>query len=112
MATSYKTLWQEEKRKADQLQDEVVKLRAEVERTAQVVDLAGIARHLRVERFTPQQWRQRDLLPPVDFPKIREPLWYASTIKQKFADPTRRVWYEEAEDPWFDDVRGDVSPAA
>jgi len=44
----------------------------ELERTRQIVDLAGIARHMLVERFTPQQWKQRDHLPPVDFPEIKE----------------------------------------
>ena len=105
MATSYKTLWQEEKREAERLRREVDRLKAliatgpddllrEVERTRQIVDLAGIARHMGVERFTPQQWKQRGLLPPVDHPDIREPLWYVSTIINDFIIPTRRVWHE------------------
>ena len=113
--TSYKTLWQEEKQKAAALWSEVQRLRAlveaspddnvrELERTREIVDLAGIAAHMRVQRYTPQQWRQRDLLPPVDFPKIAEPLWYASTVIREFVIPTRRVWYSE-----LDDV---LSPAA
>jgi hypothetical protein len=69
------------------------------------VDLAGIARHMHVERFTPQQWKQRDHLPPVDFPEIREPLWYASTIRERFVIPTRRVWYDVP-------AEMDLSPAA
>jgi len=104
--TSYKTLYQEAIKRADELAGEVERLRAtiqagpdanakEVERTRLVVDLAGIAAHMRVERFTPQQWKQRGHLPPVDFPDIAEPLWYASTIKEKFAVPTRRVWYDD-----------------
>ena len=103
MATSYKTLWQEAKEEAAQLHAEVDRLRTllagspdehlrELERIRLVVDLAGVARHMHVERFTPQQWKQRDLLPPVDFPDIREPLWYASTIRDGFAGPTRRLW--------------------
>jgi hypothetical protein len=102
---SYKTMWQEARNEADQLQAELTRLRAlinakpedmlyELERTSQVVDLAGIARHMRVERYTPQQWRQRGHLPPVDFPLIKEPLWYASTIREGFAKPSRRVWYD------------------
>lgn len=104
--TSYKTMWQEATREAERLRDEVARLRAlvaaspdenarELERTRQIVDLAGIARHMRVERFTPQQWKQRGHLPPVDFPEIAEPLWYVSTLKEKFVYPTRRVWYDD-----------------
>lgn len=107
--TSYKTLWQEEKKKTDAMSSEVQRLRAlveaspdenvrELERTREVVDLAGIAAHMHVQRYTPQQWRQRGLLPPVDFPEIAEPLWYASTIIEKFAIPTRRVWYDDLEE--------------
>jgi hypothetical protein len=115
MATSYKPLWQQERRRADQLAAQVARLRAalaaspddnlrELERTRQIVDLAGIARHMKVERFTPQQWKQRGHLPPVDFPEIKEPLWYASTIKEQFAEPSRRLWY--------DDPDQELSPAA
>jgi len=103
--TSYKMLWQEASREAERLSAEVARLNAlvaaspdenlrERERTRQIVDLAGIARHMRVERFTPQQWKQRGHLPPVDFPEIREPLWYVATIKEGFIMPTRRVWYD------------------
>jgi len=113
MATSYKPMWQEACQEIQRLRDEVDRLTGEVqrlndaitaspdenlrelERTRLIVDLAGIARHMRVERFTPQQWKQRDHLPPVDFPEIREPLWYASTIIAGFATPTRRVWYDQ-----------------
>lgn len=97
---SYKPLWQE-------AQAEVKRLQDEVERTRKVIDLAGIARHMKVDRYTPQQWRQRDYLPPVDFPEIKEPLWYASTIRDKFAYPTRRMWYD---DP--DEAEEGVSPDA
>ncbi len=113
--TSYKSLWQEEKKKADALLIEVQRLRTlvaaspdenlrELERTREIVDLAGIAAHMRVQRTTPQQWKQRGHLPPVDFPRIAEPLWYASTVIKEFVIPTRRVWYSE-----LDDV---LSPAA
>jgi hypothetical protein len=106
--TSYKTLWQEARQEIERLDSEIERLRAalnaspddnlrELERTRQIVDLAGIARHMRVERFTPQQWKQRGHLPPVDFPEIKEPLWYASTIREHFADRTRRVWYDNPE---------------
>jgi len=103
--TSYKQMWQEASSEATALKQEVARLRAliafspdetlrEVERIRTVVDLAGIARHMRVERYTPQQWRQRGLLPAVDFPEIKEPLWYASTLRDQFAVPSRRVWYD------------------
>jgi hypothetical protein len=103
--TSYKTMWQEAGQEIERLKAEVQRLEAalaaspdenvrELERTRQIVDLAGIARHMRVERFTPQQWKQRGHLPPVDFPEIKEPLWYVSTIKNGFIIPTRRMWYD------------------
>lgn len=103
--TSYKTLYEGAQQQVDELRAEVARLQArialgpddllrELERTRQIVDLAGIARHMRVERFTPQQWKQRGHLPPVDFAEIKEPLWYASTIRQHFADRTQRVWYD------------------
>jgi len=103
--TSYKTLYEGAQQQANELRAEVARLQArialdpddllrELERTRQIVDLAGIARHMLVERFTPQQWKQRDHLPPVDFPEIKEPLWYVSTIREKFAVPTRRVWHD------------------
>jgi hypothetical protein len=106
--TSYKLMWQEANQEIGRLKEEVQRLRAliaaspdenlrERERTRLIVDLAGIARHMRVERFTPQQWKQRDHLPPVDFPEIKEPLWYASTIRAQFADRTQRIWYEHPE---------------
>jgi hypothetical protein len=102
MATSYKQLHQEAMQEIERLTalvasaaSEVAKLAAEVERTREIVDLAGIAEHMRVERYTPQQWSQRGLLPPVDFPQITGvPLWYASTVRDQFAKPTRRVWYD------------------
>jgi hypothetical protein len=87
MATSYKQLWQEAQQEIEQLRQ-----LAGVP-GVQIVDLAGIARHMHVERFTPQQWQQRDLLPPVDFPEIKGvPLWWVSTIKTKFVQPTGRLW--------------------
>lgn len=103
---SYKTMWQEACEQIERLRAEVRRLQAlieaspddnlrELERIRQVVDLAGIARHMHVERFTPQQWKQRGHLPPVDFPDIKEPLWYVSTIKKGFIEPTRRVWYDD-----------------
>jgi len=106
MGTSYKALYQEAKQQTERQAAEIRRLQAllaahpdenarEVERTRRIVDLAGIAHHMRVERYTPQQWRQRGLLPPVDFPEISEPLWYASTIIEQFARPTRRVWYDD-----------------
>jgi len=117
MAPSYKTLWQEASQEIDRLKARVqtlTRLNDELafalnnardpKGTAQIVDLAGIARHMRAERFTPQQWKQRGHLPPVDFPEIREPLWYVSTLKEQFVIPTRRVWYDVPPE--------DLSPAA
>lgn len=112
MATSYKTLYQEAiqenhklaakiqnlRRINDELAAALTSGRSERADTRPIVDLAGIARHMRVERFTPQQWKQRDLLPPVDFPEIREPLWYVSTIVDGFVIPTGRIWYDEPAD--------------
>lgn len=108
MATSYKTMYLEARWEADRLQEEVQRMRTilsysndeaihEVERTRQVVDLAGISRHMLVDRYTPQQWKQRGHLPPVDFPDINEPLWYVSTLKEKFVVPTRRIWHDHPE---------------
>lgn len=120
---SYKTLWQEVRQENEQLKTELAQLkeelaqlrqqyrretdkvfayiqsnRNELARTRPIVDLAGIARHMRVARFTPQQWAQRGLLPPVDFPEIKEPLWYAATIREQFVIPTERIWYDTARD--------------
>lgn len=81
----YKEMWQESVR-------EIERLKAALGSDGQIVDLAGIAWHMHVGRFTPQQWKQRDFLPPVDFPDIREPLWYVSTIRDKFARPSGRLW--------------------
>lgn len=110
MATtpSYKTMWQEAAEQLAALKAEVNRLQAlvdlnpseqirELERIRVVVDLAGISRHMRVNRYTPQQWSQRGHLPPVDFPDIKEPLWYASTLRDQFATPTRRIWYDNPE---------------
>jgi len=123
MSTSYKNLWQEAVEANNQLKAEIERLRREhrkemdrmyasitanrneTAQTRPIVDLAGIARHMKVARFTPQQWVQRDLLPPVDFPEIKEPLWYASTIRDKFAIPTGRFWYDNPDDE-------ELSPAA
>lgn len=109
MAPSYKTLWQEAQEEIAALKVKIANLRRDkddlsaallaqkAERTEmpQIVDLAGVARHMGVGRFTPQQWKRRDILPPVDFPEIAEPLWMVSTIKDAFAgDPYGRVWHD------------------
>jgi hypothetical protein len=121
---AYKPLYLEAKKEVEKLQGELDRLRElmrlspddahyELDRRRVVVDLSGIARHMRVERYTPQQWRQRGHLPPVDFPDIKEPLWYASTIKEKFAIPSQRIWYDDAEDgDWPDEGDEELSPAA
>lgn len=120
MATSYKTLWQEAQAENEQLQAKIRSLqrmndrlaaalasdRGEHGRPPEIVDLAGIARRMRVGRHTPLQWRQRNYLPPVDYPEIKEPLWLASTIREKFAIPSGRFWYDTPDD------EGGLSPAA
>jgi hypothetical protein len=45
-----------------------------------IIDLKGIARLLGVSMHTPNQWRQRDLLPEVDFPQLMRPVWRRTTI--------------------------------
>jgi hypothetical protein len=45
-----------------------------------LIDLAGIAELLGVASVTPQQWRQRNQLPPPDEPFPDKPLWKMSTI--------------------------------
>lgn len=125
--TSYKQLWQEAKTEIERLRTENQRLRRkhrqEMDRvyavltskrndsfdvTPQLVDLAGIARHMKVARFTPQQWVQRGLLPPPDFPELSEPVWLASTIKYGFAADTGRQWY----DTLPEEEPGELSPAA
>ncbi len=120
---SYKEKWQEARAEIEKFQDRILRLRREIDRLSaallnqrepcgQIVDLAGIARHMKVDRNTPPQWRQRRLLPEVDFPEVDVPLWYASTIKEKFVIPTGRSWYEnpvEADDTPDDEG---LSPAA
>jgi hypothetical protein len=123
MSTSYKTLWQEANKQNQQLKADIEQMRREhgkaldklhdfiasnrsnLAETRPIVDLRGISRHMRVARFTPQQWAQRGLLPPVDFPEISEPLWYADTIRDGFANRTGRIWYDTPDDE-------ELSPAA
>jgi hypothetical protein len=123
MSVSYKTKWQEANdnlstlaAENDRLRSDVAMMKAEIirlnalldgdskarqlraqQQAEQIVDLAGIARHMRVERTTPQQWRQRKLLPPVDYPEIAEPLWRVTTLLDQFVRPTRRIWYDDPE---------------
>jgi hypothetical protein len=128
---SYKTKWQEADQQLTKLQADNARLRTEIgmmkdeivrlnglladtpevrhavarRREDGIVGLAGIARHMRVARLTPQQWVQRGLLPPQDFPGMAgEPIWRVSTIIDKFVTPTRRVWYDEPDE--------ELSPAA
>ncbi len=51
-----------------------------MDEAADIIDLRGIARLLKVSKHTPNQWRQRDLLPEVDFPELMRPAWRKSTI--------------------------------
>jgi hypothetical protein len=62
--------------------------RPEVERI-ELLDLSAIAERCGVSKFTPQQWRQRDVLPPVDFPEVDVPLWRVSTIRRWARDTDR-----------------------
>src|ERR1700753_2899083 len=98
----YKQMYLEAQETASQATLEVARLNAlinlsddeklrELARRSRIVDLAAIARHTRAPRHTPQQWKQRGHLPPVDFPHIAEPLWYERTIIEQFIIPTRRV---------------------
>lgn len=128
MATSYKTLYQQAKEAADRAQEELQELRRRAtvlrtenvalpllaagvsdaerlraQRALHIVDLGSIARHMQVGRNTPVQWRQRRLLPPVDFPDLAEPLWYATTIIEQFANPSGRTWTDQ---PSGDAARG------
>jgi hypothetical protein len=112
MAINYRKLYEEATAKLEATRAALEAARAELDRTRDIVDLAGIARHMRVERFTPQQWRQRDLLPPVDFPKLTEPLWYVSTLKAQFVNPTRRIWYDNPDAPDETDPGDEVSSVA
>lgn len=135
MATSYKALWQEVCAENERLKETAARQRAAIKnlrlnlrllndrlgaavadaRTVthdapMILDLPGIAWHLGVKRYTPQQWKQRGILPPVDFPEIKEPLWLGATIKQ-FAKRTGRPWYEAGAPIDSDDDEG-LSPAA
>lgn len=122
MSISYKTLWQEVKdenerlraenrrlrsqqrqdaaaREIDRLRAFITAHRSDLVKTPAIVDLAGIARHMRVSRHTPGQWNMRHLLPDPDFPEIKgEPIWLAATIKKQFAEATGRPWYDTADD--------------
>ncbi len=124
MAISYKAKWQEAVGEIEKLQARTERLRRRIdylsaalmnqrEPGGQIVDLAGIARHMRVDpRYTPPQWRQRGLLPAVDFPEIREPLWYADTIKNQFVIPTGRIWYDNPTEGADSPPGEGLSPAA
>lgn len=57
--------------------------------SSEPVDLRGIAALLGVSRHTPNQWRQRDLLPKTDFPKLLRPAWKTSTIIRWAVDTGR-----------------------
>lgn len=53
-----------------------------------LLDLHGIARLLHVSKHTPNQWRNRKVLPEPDY-KFQSPLWQKSTII-KWAMETER----------------------
>ena len=69
----------------------------------EILDLRGVARHCGVSPDTPQQWRQRGILPAVDFPEIHHPLWLASTIKA-WAIRTGRNFWDDPENRTYRDV--------
>lgn len=51
--------------------------------TPDPVGLAEIATRLRVQRATVDQWRQRDVLPPPDYPSVGgRPAWEWQTIRE------------------------------
>lgn len=54
-----------------------------------LVDMPGIARLLRVASKTPQQWRQRGVLPKEDEYYSGKPLWRVSTIIRWAKDTNR-----------------------
>lgn len=66
-----------------------------------VVDLAGISGLLDVKLSTPNQWRQRRILPEPDWPGLTRPLWRRKTIllwawktgrlPERFSDEVRRL---------------------
>lgn len=74
----------------------------------QLLDLRGIARHMGVQETTPQQWRQRGILPDTDYPEIRGcPLWNLKTIKTWAYVTGRDFWDIPGDDTTlneFDDV--------
>lgn len=84
-----------------------------------VVDLAGMAQRFGVKRGTPKRWRARGVLPPVDFPEVAAPLWWASTLRdwgyaRRTAIEFRYDLPEDApepEDGEDDDAIADPAPA-
>lgn len=61
-----------------------------------IVDLRGIAILLGKSKHTPNQWRQRGILPPPDFNLLR-PVWKKSTIIRWAKDTGR--WPPERTSP-------------
>lgn len=55
-----------------------------------LVDIYLIAERLDVRVDTVNQWRYRDLLPPLDYPQLRSPVWNWDTIR-KWAETTGRL---------------------
>lgn len=63
-----------------------------------VVDLDGLAAATNVMPRTSRGWRTRRVTPPVDFPEVERPLWWASTLA-RWAVSTGRDWsWERARD--------------
>lgn len=85
-----------------------------------LVDLAGMALRFGVKRGTPKRWRARGVLPPVDFPEVAAPVWWASTLRDWGYSRRTPIEFryelpdgEEPEDGEDDDDEaiGDAAPA-
>ncbi len=55
-----------------------------------LVDVHLIAERLDVPVNNVRKWRQRDILPAVDYPRLRSPVWNWVTIR-KWAETTGRL---------------------
>lgn len=75
--------------------------------SADIVDLRGIATLLKVSKHTPNQWRQRGILPQPDFDLLR-PVWKKSTII-RWAQDTGRWPPGEAARPSADKPKNSKS---
>lgn len=77
-------------------------IRPEPTGRVEILDLTAVAYCCNVSPFTPQQWRQRNVLPPVDYPEVSTPLWKVATIREwarrtnrSFREPVPQVPHEQ-----------------